>query len=207
MGLDASTSTIGISIIDYEDGYQSVLVWHGYYKPIKTYGPLEMFKMARDHIWYVASKWDVDDVVIEDYIKFMKGASSARKGASSASTIIPLAILNTTIRLGFLDKPLFGTDGSQVKIHCLNVMKIRHSIKLSKELPKKENIPELVAHHLNIPYPWLYKINRRTKREEIMVESYDEADSMAVALAWAKIQMTPKKVSRAKVKDTKDKSK
>jgi len=103
-----------------------------------------------------------------------------------------------TLRLAILDMGITP--------EALNVLKIRHTLKLTKVLPKKEDIPELVSHHLKIPYPWLYKTNRRTKQQQIMEESYDVADSMAVALAWAKLKTAPKKKSRPRVKkDTKSK--
>jgi hypothetical protein len=114
------------------------------------------------------------------------------KGSSSANTVIPLAILNMTLRLAIRD---IG-----ITPEALNVLKIRHTLKLTKVLPKKEDIPELVAQHLGIPYPWLYKINRRTKQQQILEESYDVADSIAVALTWAKLQTVPKKKSRPRVK-------
>lgn len=191
MGLDASTSTIGISIIDYEDDYKPRLVYCEYYKPDKTNGMLEMLHLARTHILNLFVKYNVQEFVIEDYVRFMKGASSA-------GTVIPLAILNMTLRLAILDLGIAP--------EALNVLKIRHTIKLTKILPKKEEIPELVSQHLKIPYPWLYKINKRTKLQVVMEESYDIADSMAVALAWAKLQVTPKKKSRPRaIKDTKSK--
>ncbi|MCK9567713.1 hypothetical protein M0R72_02035 [Candidatus Pacearchaeota archaeon] len=185
MGLDASTSTIGIAIIDYQDGYCPILVYHNYYKPDKTNGMLDMLYKAREHILKLFGKYKVQEFVIEDYIKFMKGASSA-------NTVIPLAILNMTLRLAILDLGITP--------EALNVLKIRHTLKLTKILPKKEDIPELVAQHLGFPYPWLYKTNRRTKLQQIMEESYDVADSIAVALTWAKLQTTPKKKSRPGLK-------
>ena len=183
IGLDASTTTIGIAIIDYEDGIVPILVHSEYYKPNKTNGILEMLRLARTHIINLFGKYNVQEFVIEDYIRFMKGASSA-------GTVIPLAILNMTLRLAILDLGITP--------EVLNVLKIRHAIKLTKVLPKKEEIPELVSKHLGIPYPWLYKINKRSKQQVIMEESYDVADSMAVAIAWAKIQTAPKKKSRTK---------
>lgn len=185
MGLDASTSTIGIAIVDYVDGYFPTLIYHNYYKPDKTNGMLDMLHKARTHILNLFGKYKVQEFVIEDYIKFMKGASSA-------NTVIPLAILNMTLRLAILDLGITP--------EALNVLKIRHTLKLTKVLPKKEDIPELVAQHLGIPYPWLYKTNRRTKLQQIMEESYDVADSIAVALAWAKLKTTPKKKSRPRAK-------
>ena len=189
MGLDASTSVIGVCILDYKDGYKPILVHSEFYKPDKSNGLLEMLVKARNYIIKLFGKYNVQEFVIEDYIKFMKGSSSS-------STIIPLSILNITLRLAILDLGITP--------RALNVLKIRHTIKLTKILPKKEEIPELVAQHLGIPYPWLYKINKRTKQQQIMESSYDVADAIAVSLAWAKLQTIPKKKSRSKaVKDTK----
>ena len=61
-----------------------------------------------------------------------------------------------------------------------NIMSIRHGLKLSKILPKKEEMPELIAHHLNIKFPYIYN-----KKGKIAVESYDMADGVAVALYYA----------------------
>lgn len=192
MGVDPSTSTIGISIIDYEDGYTPTLVYHNFYKPNKANGMLHMLYEARNYIINLFGKYNVEEFVIEDYIRFMKGSSSA-------STVIPLAILNMTIRLSMLDLGIVP--------QTLNVLKIRHTLKMTKVLPKKEEMPELVAKHLGISYPWLYKYKGRNKTQQIMSESFDVADSMAVALAWAKLQMAPKKRSRPLIKkDIKRKS-
>jgi Holliday junction resolvasome RuvABC endonuclease subunit len=181
IGLDASTSVIGIGIIDY-DGYNTILVHCEYYKPDKTNGILEMLRQARDYILSIAIKYNIDEFVIEDYIRFMKGSSSA-------ATTIPLAILNMTLRLAIL-------DNLNINPECLNVLKIRHTLKLSKQLPAKEDMPDLVAHHLNIDYPWLYKINKRTKQQVIMEESRDVADAISVALAYIKLQQKPPKKSK-----------
>ena len=178
MGLDASTTTIGISIIDYEEDYRPILIHCEYYKPDKTNGMLEMLHLARTYIINLFGKYNVQEFVIEDYVRFMKGKSSA-------STVIPLAILNMTLRLAILD---IG-----ITPETLNVLKIRHAIKLTKVLPKKEEIPELVAQHLGIPYPWLYKTNRRTKLQQIMEESFDIADAISVALAYITLKSGKKK--------------
>jgi Holliday junction resolvasome RuvABC endonuclease subunit len=170
LGLDASTTTIGISVIDYDDGYKSQLIHCEYYKPDKSDGLLNMLINTRMYILNIATKYDINEFVIEDYVRFMKGKSSA-------STTIPLAILNMTLRLSFLDCGIIP--------QTLNVLKIRHTLKLDKKLPAKEDMPELVAKHLGIQYPWLYRTNRK-KEQVIMEESYDIADSIAVALAYIK---------------------
>jgi Holliday junction resolvasome RuvABC endonuclease subunit len=192
LGLDASTSAIGIAIIEYDDLFNCKLLYADYYTPDKSIDIIDMLLKARIYISNIAKQYKIDEFVIEDYIRFMKGSSSA-------ATVIPLAILNMTLRLMIID--IFN-----IKPESLNVLKIRHALKLTKELPKKEDIPNLVAKHLKIEYPWLYKVNKRTKKPVlrkvtkepvIQTESYDIADAIAVALAFIKLKESPKK-SRSK---------
>jgi hypothetical protein len=61
-----------------------------------------------------------------------------------------------------------------------NVMSIRHGLKLDKDLPKKEDMPELVAQHLGISFP--YEYNKKGKSK---TENEDKADAIAVALYYA----------------------
>jgi hypothetical protein len=56
-------------------------------------------------------------------------------------------------------------------------MTIRHGLKLNKELPKKEDMPELVSKHLGIKFPY-----EKNKNGKIKIENYDMADSVGVAL-------------------------
>jgi Holliday junction resolvasome RuvABC endonuclease subunit len=185
LSLDASTTTIGISVIDYDDGYHCKLIYYEYYKPDKSIDLLDMLIKARAYILDIAIKYEINEFVIEDFIKFMKSSSSA-------ATVIPLAILNTTLRLMIWDQ-------LKIKPQALNVLKIRHALKLTKQLPTKEEIPDLVAHHLGIEYPWEYKVNRK-KQQVKKEESYDVADAIAVGLALVKIKSIPvkKKISRKK---------
>jgi hypothetical protein len=65
-----------------------------------------------------------------------------------------------------------------------SVMTIRHGLKLNKIFPKKEDMPELVAKHLGITFPYERTTKGKTKGK-IKMESYDKADGMAVALYYA----------------------
>lgn len=192
LGLDASTSAIGIAVIEYDELFNCKLLYSDYYTPDKSIDIIDMLLKARTHICKIAKQYNIDEFVIEDYIRFMKGSSSA-------ATVIPLAILNMTLRLSIIDQ-------FNIKPESLNVLKIRHKLKLTKELPTKEDIPNLVATHLKIEYPWLYKIDKRTKKPVlhkvtkkpvVQTESYDIADAIAVALAFVKLKESPKK-SRVK---------
>jgi len=188
IGLDASTSTIGICILDYdEDGYQPSLVHYEYYKPQKQDSNKEKRPIAdwvleaREHIFNLIDCYDVTELVIEDYIRFMQGQSSAQ-------TIIPLAILNMTLRIGVKDR--YGWDAT-----ALTVGKVRHAIKRDHVLPKKEDIPALVSIYLFgiKEFPWFREFKPRKKVWAIMEESYDVADAMAVALAYVKLRSRPEK--------------
>lgn len=185
LGLDASTTTVGVAILDYTDGYVPSLVHCEYYKPNKDDGILNMLITTRAYILEVANKYKIDEFAIEDYIRFMKGASSA-------STTIPLAILNMTLRLAILDE-------FNIQPVALNVLKIRHALKLTKKIPPKEDMPELVAKHLGINFPYVYRKNR--KKEPVIADcSYDMADAIAVALTFIKVKSIPIKIKKLKIK-------
>jgi Holliday junction resolvasome RuvABC endonuclease subunit len=168
LGLDASTKTVGICILDF-DGYKSKIVHQEYYKPDKTKRDIEYLLETSAHICGIIDKYDPDKFAIEDYVKFMKSKSSA-------ATTISLALMNTHLRCVIFSKY------NQIP-ESLNVLKIRHAVKLDKKLPTKEDIPDVVAKRLEIDFPWYYKTNRRTKQQQIMEESYDVADAIAVCLA------------------------
>jgi Holliday junction resolvasome RuvABC endonuclease subunit len=188
LGMDVSTSTAGLAILDYDpDGYDNIkLVYSGYYKPDKSISVLDMLVKARKHILDLAVEYSVDEFAIEQYIQFMKGKSSA-------NTVIPLAVINTTVQLSILD---FFNKETKV----LNVLTIRHALKFGKELPKKEDMPELVAKHLGIEFPWVYKYNKKKKENEIAVEAGDIADGIAVALSFIKVKSRPIKPVKTKAK-------
>jgi len=171
MGLDISTTTIGIAILKHTNKNNTKLIHHEYYKPNKKLDQLVWLSNAKRYITDLVDDFDVTEVAVEEYVKFMKGKSNA-------STVIPLAILNTVIRMDIWE----GTD-ERIKPRVMNVLKIRHAIKKDKKLPHKDDVPELVADILGIDFPWEYKTNRRTKKKEKRVENWDVADAIAVALA------------------------
>ena len=177
LGLDASTSTIGIGIIEFDENYRSKdnpfdksqLIYHEYYIPDKSNGIIHMLLTTREYIQKLLLKYQIDVCVIEDYARFMKGKSSA-------ATIIPLAILNVTLRLLCFDMGILQD--------ALNVRSIRSALKINKQTPKKEDIPDFLVHHLKLDeFPYYYKLNRK-KEKIIRKESYDVADGVAVALSW-----------------------
>jgi len=94
-------------------------------------------------------------------------------GKSTAKTITTLTSFNRMICL-------LAYDYLNKQPELFNVMSIRHGLKFYKELPTKEQMPEVVAKHLNIKFPYQYN-----KKGAIREESRDMADGACVALYYA----------------------
>jgi Holliday junction resolvasome RuvABC endonuclease subunit len=162
MGLDISTTTIGIAVTD---GYN--LLYLDHYKPDHSITELKRLLKAREHVLNIADQFGVEEFAVEEYIQYMKGGSGAK-------TIIPLALMNRTICLGIYER-------YNRYPNIISVLSVRHALKKTKELPQKEEMPELVASILGIDFPWEY-----SKKSKLIVENYDRADALAVALAFWK---------------------
>lgn len=162
LGLDVSTSCIGFACLEVNAGAITV-VEIDHYKPIKDGDIFERLAKTRKDIKKVIKRLEPDVIAIEDIVQFMAGNSGAK-------TIIALAQFNRMIGL-------VAYDYLKASPILLSVMKIRHGLKIGKDLPPKEDMPELVAKHLNIEFPYLY-----TKTNKIAPETYDRADATAVAL-------------------------
>ena len=178
LGFDASTSTIGISVIDWEDPNKPQLVFCNYFKPPKHGDIFYRLSCVRSFVFELLDKYQPDYVALEDIILFMKGKSSAK-------TVTSLAVLNRTVGLAIYNH--FGKSP-----HLLNVRRIRSLLKLKSESPSKEDMPELVSQHLGIPFPYKYITKGKNKNIKIATESYDMADGIAVSLAFIK-SLQPKK--------------
>lgn len=174
MGLDASSTTIGLCILDYDDDIIS-LVHVEFVKPSKKGNLFERLSKVRQYIHDKIDEFNPDEGAIEDIILFMGGkkcplCKKPMGGATTAKTITTLAVLNRTVGLAIMDK-------LNKHPYLYNAMRIRHAIKEDKALPAKEEIPELVAKILNIDFP--YKLNRNKK---IAQENGDMADAIAVGI-------------------------
>lgn len=191
LSLDASTTTIGLAVFDYTKFSDVKMVHHEYYKPPKEGDIFERLAQVRDFIYARLDSYKPDHVALEDIILFMKGHSTA-------ATVSALAVLNRTVGLA-----IYNQSGKSPEL--LNVMKIRHALKTDSQLPPKETIPDLVALHLKITFPWVLKEKGRGKKKEMkpIEENYDMADAMAVGLAYIKIkdvESQPKKAPKKKKK-------
>jgi len=167
LGFDVSSSTIGYCVLSWDDTTNDIkFVAASYIKPLKKGSIIERIVDTRNKIQKVIVAAKPDYIAIEDIIQFMKGLSTAK-------TIIMLTTFNRMIGLtayDYLGKPP----------ELFSVMTIRHGLKLNKDLPKKEEMPALVAQHLGITFPYEYN-----KLGNVKVESFDKADGIAVALYQA----------------------
>jgi Holliday junction resolvasome RuvABC endonuclease subunit len=181
LGFDVSSTTIGYCVLEVDQSTGKVdFVFAGYLKPIKKGTIIERIVDTRNEIMDILDKVKPDYIGIEDIIQFMQGKSTAQ-------TIITLTTFNRMIGL-------LAHDYLKKSPELFSVMTIRHGLKVGKVLPKKEDMPELVAKHLGITFPYEYN-----KKGNVKVESFDKADGVAVALYYA-FMLTGKVKRKAKKK-------
>ena len=165
LGLDISSSTIGIGILEIDDNNDIKFVTCEYIKPLKDGSILDRIYDTKIKIQTIIDVIKPDYIGIEDLILFMP--------KSTATTTTTLSAFNRVIGIIAYD---------YLKSHpgLFSVMSIRHGLKTNKILPKKEDMPELVAKHLGITFPYV-----KGKTGKIKEESFDMADGVAVALYYA----------------------
>ncbi len=168
LSFDASTTTIAYAFMSIEQG-QVKLLDCNHFNPSKKLDLFPKLAKVQDFVKSVLKSTSCQETAIEDIILHMAKFTTA-------ATISTLAVLNRTVGL-----TIFNETGKEPEL--LNVMKIRHSIKLNKVLPKKEEIPALVSNYINCPFPYVYK-----KKGGVAVESMDRADAIAVGLCSFKLQ-------------------
>lgn len=166
MGIDCSSTTIGISILKIDVNNKIHFVDCTYIKPIKNIDISLRLSDTRDKLQKIINKYKPTHIGIEEIIPYMPGASSA-------NTIITLAVFN---RMACL----LARDYLQAAPALFNVMSVRTGLKLNKNLPKKEDVPDLVSQHLKFNFPWDYN-----KKGDPKPECFDMADGVAVSLFYA----------------------
>jgi len=179
LGFDVSSTTIGWCVLEV-DSSNIKFIKCDYIKPTKKGSIIDRMVKTRDEVSKVIEEVKPDVIGIEDIIQFMQGKSTAK-------TIITLTTFNRMICL-------LAYDYLKKSPELFSVMSIRHGLKTGSELPKKEEMPELVAKHLGITFPY-----QQNKKGNIKVESYDMADGVAVALYYAFL-LTGKKTRKGKKK-------
>jgi Holliday junction resolvasome RuvABC endonuclease subunit len=167
LGLDVSSTTVGWCILDINLKTKDVkFIKCSYLKPNKKGTIFDRLELLKKDILIILKTYKPVYVAIEEITQFMPRFSSA-------NTIITLAVFNRMV--GLTVKEYTGKNPEMV-----SVMAIRHALKQTKELPKKEDMPELVKNTLGIIFPYEYKKNGKMK-----VENEDMADACAVALYFA----------------------
>lgn len=189
LSFDISSQNIGWAVFDYSQT-NILLVDSGVIKPPKKNKGSIFFRLAetKKQIINLLNIYKPQEVAIEEIIKFIKGSSTA-------NTIIALTQFNRMIGLACYENALLEPN-------LINVMTIRSQLKVNNITPSKEEIPKHIEHHLNMTFPWIYKINKRTKQSQIDPCSYDLADGIACGLAFIlKQRPKPKKLKSKKSKN------
>jgi Holliday junction resolvasome RuvABC endonuclease subunit len=185
LGLDISSCTIGCCALKLDDNKISLLALE-YIKPPKTGHIIERLAKTKEKVVEFINKVKPDYIGIEDILYFMKGRSQA-------ATTLTLSVFNRMVGLCAYEY-LKSTPS------MFSVMTVRSGIKINS-FPKKEDIPDLIATHLGIKFPYI-----KNKKGVIIIENYDMADACAVALYHAFLltgKVKPKKPTIKKRKKTK----
>ena len=166
MGLDISSTTIGLSLIG-SNGSEFTLEDYDYYKPDKKCSLFEALSKTKKYIIKTLDKWHPDVVVIEEIAEHFS--------ISTSKTIVKLTTYNRIVGLTVY-------ENSNTLPVMMNVNTARSIIrpKSHKGRLMKEDVPEVVAAIMKCDFPWVLK--KTGKKAD---ESYDIADSIAVALAVA----------------------
>lgn len=193
LGFDVSSTCIGYCLLEWDDVLNTISYKEmNNYKPSKNGNILDRLKKTQDVIDKLIKDLSPDYIAIEDIIQFMPDKSKA-------ITIITLAVFNRMIGI-------LSYNHLKESPQLFNIMQIRHGLKIDNDLPKKQDMPELVAKHLGITFPYIYK-----KTGAVAPESEDMADGTAVALFYAfvlsgkiklKIKKTKSKKRKAKVNES-----
>ena len=173
LGLDASTSTVGICILD-----EKAEIVQNYFLKLKKQKELcTKGDVLKDELEKLAAKYDITHVFIEDY------ALRMARGTSSAQTITRLAAWNGICQ--YLSYKIF-----KVEPEVLNVARARKLLKIKTQSKKKAGIPvkdqvfAWVTKHLNAEWPTkVLQSGPRKGQEVILDEAKDMADAWVVAKA------------------------
>lgn len=169
MGLDVSSSTVGLSLLTQFDGYTE-LTHVEYYKPSKEGTIFERLSKLKSYINKNLNEFKPDEVIIEDILLGMSGQTSI-------NTISLLAIFNRTVGLIVYE----SLNKSPI---LYSPREIRKSLELNNIIPSKEQVPEFLEQHMNIKFPWIKKKNKKTGKEKIIIENYDMSDAIGCAYCY-----------------------
>jgi Holliday junction resolvasome RuvABC endonuclease subunit len=160
LGMDISTSMVGLSIID-GSGKQH---WVGHVDLTKTDDLFKKAGLVRDELQQF--KGQVTQVAIEEPLVMFKA------GASSAQVISRLAQFN-----GMVSMMVYREFGLTPAYYNVNTARSRALPKT--KFPKGCNRKQVVLDAVAEKFDWLIQLKRTGKPKDY---SYDEADSMVIAL-------------------------
>ena len=169
LGLDVSTTTIGIGLLEVNGSDISFLSIE-HFNPPKKGDLITRLAKTQRYIKKVIKSLKPDYIAIEDIVEYMPNKTTSH-------SIIALAQVNRIICLTAYDYLKRSPE-------LFNVLSIRHGIKHTKALPSKDQIPAVLEKHLNITLPPLL-ITKGKNKGNFAPEYYDRADGVAVALYYS----------------------
>ena len=181
MGLDISSTTIGLSLIG-SNGSEFTLEDYDYYKPDKKCSLFEALSKTKKYIIKTLDRWQPDVVAIEEIAEHFS--------ISTSKTIVKLTTYNRVVGLTIYE----NSDTLPVMVNVNTARSIIRP-KSHKGRLMKEDVPEVVAAIMKCDFPWVLKKTGK-KAGEPADESYDIADSIAVALAVAALDCVKDKKSK-----------
>lgn len=165
LGLDCSTATIGWGLMTIEE--HPSLLKYGHIKPMESkHGSLiERLDNTFDRISALCVSLGPTIVAVEEIKKFMKGRSSAQ-------TITILAGFNRVVSLAAFKyaRDVRFYDESEVRKAIKNKYMDR------RDKIGKDNMPDVIRSYLETSFQ-----GPLNTKGEVAVETYDEADGIAVA--------------------------
>tara|TARA_B100000131_G_scaffold322863_1_gene378446 strand:- start:2509 stop:3042 length:534 start_codon:yes stop_codon:yes gene_type:complete len=168
LGLDISSSVVGWAIVDCS-GSKPALLEHGNIKPPKSNKGSLTYR-ASEYYNYICSFLDEkkpDFVAIEAYAnKFPRGRSTAR-------TIIVLSFFNELTSMACL-----RTLGYEPEKYAVVTIRSQLSKLFGSRIVSKEDTFEYIKNNIS------GFVTNKNRNGKISKESYDEADAVAVALAY-----------------------
>ena len=173
IGLDASTRTVGICILD-EKGE----IVQNYFLKLKSQKELcTKGDVLKDEFEKIQSKYDISRVCIEDYAQKMS------RGTSSAQTITRLAAWNGICQ--YLSYQVFGCHPEMLNVaRARKLLQIKTQSKKKAGKDVKQQVFEWVTEHLNPSWPTKILQSGPRKGQEIIIdEAYDMADAWVIAKA------------------------
>lgn len=175
LGLDISTSIIGVTILDGKSGISKKISHISFNKKMSLWDKVFYFK--KQIIKFVDNKEEIKFIVIEEPL------SRFTKGRSSSHTISLLLKFNGI--LSFILYQEFGVEPeyftpSQARKLCGVVLRKKNQcrkLKIKWEPEKIQTFNQIKKRFFN-DYPWQYKRTGKIKDFH-----YDEVDSFVIALA------------------------